>query len=49
MLSCWNQEPDDRPFFSNVISMIEEMMAPLADYMDFNSFHSKETQNAIED
>ena len=41
MLSCWEQDPHQRPTFSNVVVSVEKMMAPLADYMDFTEYYSQ--------
>ena len=41
MLSCWNQVPEERPSFSQTVELLENMMAPLANYMDFTEFHNQ--------
>ncbi len=38
MLSCWEKSTDKRPVFENIVTHIEKMMVPLADYMDFTTF-----------
>ena len=38
ILSCWKEDPDERPFFVDLASSVNELMKPLADYMEFSSF-----------
>lgn len=38
MLSCWHADPDKRPTFSQLITTIVSVLAPLADYMDVATF-----------
>ncbi len=45
MLSCWSKSPVKRPLFSEVVSMIESMMAPLANYMDFTVVYSLKAES----
>ena len=45
MLSCWEQDPDRRPTFSNVVTSVEKIIAPLADYMDFTDYYCFVLQN----
>ena len=45
MLSCWEQDPDRRPTFSNVVTSVEKIIAPLADYMDFTDYYCLVWQN----
>ena len=37
MLSCWDKSPEKRPTFLDLVSKLEQMMVPLANYMDFNA------------
>ena len=41
MLSSWNKNPKERPTFSQMVELLEEIMDPLADYMDFTESHIK--------
>ena len=34
MKSCWKYNPKERPAFSDLVQSIEDIMAPLADYLD---------------
>ena len=34
MMSCWKGNPEERPRFSNLVQSIEDMIKPLAGYMD---------------
>ena len=33
MMSCWSESPDDRPMFSDLVSSINTLIGPLADYV----------------
>uniref|UniRef100_A0A1X7TDK3 SRCR domain-containing protein n=2 Tax=Amphimedon queenslandica TaxID=400682 RepID=A0A1X7TDK3_AMPQE len=33
MMSCWSESPDDRPVFSDLVSSINALIGPLADYV----------------
>ena len=35
MMSCWKSNPKERPPFSDLVQSIEDMIKPLAKYMDF--------------
>ena len=35
MMSCWNENADERPHFSEIEQTLEQAIAPLADYMEF--------------
>lgn len=41
MLSCWNDNPKSRPSFNDLVEKIEELLIPLADYMDLNLLSDK--------
>ena len=45
MLSCWDKEPCKRPVFCDVVSIVDNMMAPLADYMDFETYYSEKMKD----
>ena len=36
MMSCWKCNPEERPTFSDLVQFAEEIMKPLANYIDFN-------------
>ena len=38
MLQCWNSSPDERPSFSELVVIIENMLTSMASYIDFNQF-----------
>ena len=35
---AWEEDPDKQPAFSNIVTSVEEIMAPLANYLDFTEF-----------
>ena len=35
MMSCWNENADERLHFSEIEQTLEQAIAPLADYMEF--------------
>ena len=35
MMSCWKSNPEERPPFSDLVQTVEDMIKPLAGYMDF--------------
>ena len=36
-MSCWKYNSEERPRFSDLVQFIEDIMKPLADYIDFSS------------
>ena len=38
MLSCWEMEPDNRPNFSYIESMLSESLEEMADYFNVGAF-----------
>ena len=36
MLDCWKEDPDERPTFTQLISIMEEMMTTDTPYYDLN-------------
>ena len=38
MLQCWNSSSDERPTFSELVVIIENMLTSMANYIDFNQF-----------
>ena len=43
MMSCWKYNPEERPEFSDLVQSIEDLMAPLADYLDCKTIFDKST------
>ena len=41
MTSCWLKNPDERPCFSEVVEVLNSILEPLADYIDFTEFYTK--------
>lgn len=39
MTSCWYQNPDERPCFSEVVEMLNHVLLPLAEYIDFTEIY----------
>ena len=37
MMSCWKYNPEERPRFSDLFQFVEDIMKPLAGYLDFTS------------
>lgn len=35
MQDCWSTNPDNRPSFSELVSILDGILTPLAGYMDF--------------
>ena len=33
MMSCWNESPDQRPLFEELVNTITTLLTPLGDYM----------------
>ena len=38
ILQCWNSSPEERPTFSELVVIIENMLTSMANYIDFNQF-----------
>ena len=34
MLSCWNESPNLRPTFSDLVELLDDIIKPLAGYLD---------------
>ena len=50
MLSCWKADSEERLPFSDLVTVIEQMLAKVADYLDINEFtlvldHSNEDKS----
>ena len=45
MMSCWNESPDQRPLFEELVNTITTILAPLGDYMDFSDAYCKAEKN----
>ena len=41
MLSCWNESPDERYSFADIVQILNEILEPLAGYMDFTQTFNK--------
>ena len=37
MMSCWKYNPEERPTFTDLVESVEDIMKPLAGYLDFSS------------
>ena len=37
MMSCWKYNPEERPRFFDLVLFVEDIMKPLAGYLDFSS------------
>ena len=53
MSKCWHVDPNKRPTFSELVSLMSQILATLADYMDVFTFgeieaHSKDLAGATE-
>ena len=38
ILQCWNSSPEERPTFSELVVVIDNMLTSMANYIDFNQF-----------
>ena len=38
MSKCWHADPNERPTFSELVSLMSQTLASLADYMDVLTF-----------
>ena len=45
MMSCWNESPDQRPLFEELVNTITTIITPLGDYMDFSDAYCKAKKN----
>ena len=37
LLSCWNEQPDQRPSFSDLVITLTSLLEEVAEYMDFTT------------
>ena len=37
MMSCWKCNPEERPPFSDLVQSVEDIIKPLANYIDFTA------------
>ena len=42
MLKCWHGDPEERPTFSELVSLISQILESLAGYMDVSTFGNLE-------
>ena len=47
MLSCWRQNPDERRCFSDIVDILNDIIEPLAGYIDFTTFFVKNENHSI--
>ena len=40
MMLCWSESPIDRPVFSDLVSSIDDLIEPLAGYLDFTQINN---------
>ena len=40
MMTCWKENPEDRPTFQDLVITITTILKPLADYMDFSDVYT---------
>ena len=45
MMSCWNENADERPHFSDIEQTLEQAIAPLAGYMEFTDVFNTENES----
>ena len=45
MISCWKYNPEERPRFFDLVLFVEDIMKPLANYLDFSSTFVENTSN----
>ena len=38
MLQCWDSLSDERPTFSEMVVILDNILTPMASYIDFNQF-----------
>jgi hypothetical protein len=39
MMKCWLKNPNQRPTFAKLTSMFDDLLTPLANYLDFNDIN----------
>ena len=43
MMSCWKYNPGERPTFSDLVQSVEDIMKPLAGYLDFTASYVEDS------
>jgi len=49
MSKCWHVDPNERPTFSELVSLMSQTLASLADYMDVFTFGELEMEAQSKD
>ena len=49
MMSCWRENPDNRPSFAELVETLTAVLKPLADYMDFSTLYCKKVDMEEDD
>lgn len=47
MLNCWKLEPNTRPSFSDLVSMLSQFLEAMVGYMDAFAFEKQEDKSSI--
>ena len=48
MFKCWHADPNERPTFSELVSMMSQMLGSMAGYMDVLTFGGLELHTCKE-
>ena len=47
MLNCWNLEPNARPSFSDLVSLLSQFLEAMVGYMDAVAFEKQEDNSIV--
>ena len=47
MLNCWKLEPNARPTFSDLVSLLSQFLEAMVGYMDAFAFEKQEDKSSI--